>query len=82
MRFLKGTKEQMLNIRDFDANVFGFPYGETLRKWDVILRNNEYFYPYDLDLEIWITENNSNELNGLDILDMEPNLDGDLVVIE
>jgi hypothetical protein len=82
MRFLKGTKEQMLYIRDFDANVFGFPYGETLRKWNVILRNDQYLYPYDIDFEIWITDNNSNELNSLDIIEAEPLLEIDRMVLE
>jgi hypothetical protein len=82
MRFLIGTKNQMLSIRDLDSLIFGYPYGETLRKWDVILRDGEYLYPYDLDFKDWSEINNPTELIGIDTIEDNTQEEHDIVVIE
>lgn len=47
MKFARGTREEMLQLRDEDSALHGYPMGPTRRRWDVIRRGSQYLYPID-----------------------------------
>jgi hypothetical protein len=49
MKFARGTREEMLQLRDEDSTLHRYPMGPTLRRWDVIRRGSGYLYPVDVE---------------------------------